>query len=82
MMKLERDWTADAACADTDTPDAFHASKKTARLAVRAAKQLCKRCPVQQQCLDDALERDDRFGIWGGLDEVERSFLRRRGRHT
>jgi WhiB family redox-sensing transcriptional regulator len=33
---------------------------------------------VQAECLEYALANDERFGIWGGLDERERRRLRRR----
>jgi WhiB family redox-sensing transcriptional regulator len=34
---------------------------------------------VRAECLDFALENDERFGIWGGLSERERRKFRRRG---
>lgn len=42
------------------------------------AKKLCASCPVVEQCLDWALENNERFGIWGGLTERERRRMRRR----
>jgi len=42
------------------------------------AKAVCGHCPVQRECLDYALARDERYGIWGGmtikgrLREIER----------
>jgi WhiB family redox-sensing transcriptional regulator len=33
---------------------------------------------VQGECLDYALDNDERFGIWGGLSERERRRLKRR----
>lgn len=44
----------------------------------RAAKAVCRRCPVREECLDAALERDELFGIWGGLSRAERAALKRR----
>jgi WhiB family redox-sensing transcriptional regulator len=44
-------------------------------LIIREAKTYCARCPVQQICLDAALETNSRFGIWGGLTEDEREPL-------
>jgi WhiB family redox-sensing transcriptional regulator len=32
---------------------------------------------VVPQCLESALEHDERFGIWGGLSEPERRRLKR-----
>ena len=37
-----------------------------------AAKAVCEACPVRQECLDDAIEQNERFGIRGGLSYKER----------
>lgn len=42
-----------------------------------AAKRLCRGCDVQQECLDDALEREEEFGVWGGHDTRERRTILR-----
>jgi WhiB family redox-sensing transcriptional regulator len=42
------------------------------------AKKLCASCPVREDCLEAALGRHESYGIWGGLNELERrAFLRR-----
>lgn len=66
-------WQADALCAQTD-PEAFFPEKGG---STRDAKQICQSCEVRAQCLEYALERDERFGIWGGLSERERRKLRK-----
>ncbi|MBD2758238.1 WhiB family transcriptional regulator [Yimella sp. cx-573] len=33
---------------------------------VEFAKALCSTCPLQQQCLAGALERQEPWGVWGG----------------
>lgn len=43
---------------------------------VMAAKAVCARCPVREQCLAEALARIP-YGIAGGLTEHERRTLRR-----
>ena len=43
--------------------------------AVRRAKQICGRCGLRAECLADALRRDERHGVWGGLTELERYLL-------
>lgn len=35
------------------------------------AKALCFSCPVRKECLQDALDTSERFGIRGGVDEQE-----------
>jgi len=66
-------WQVDALCAQTD-PEAFFPEKGG---STRDAKRICTGCEVKAQCLDYALQNDERFGIWGGLSERERRRLRR-----
>lgn len=40
-----------------------------------AAKEICRNCPVQTDCLDYALRIRESHGIWGGLNEFERKQL-------
>ena len=67
-------WQTDALCAQTD-PEAFFPEKGG---STRDAKRICTSCDVRAECLDYALENDERFGIWGGLSERERRKLKRR----
>jgi WhiB family transcriptional regulator, redox-sensing transcriptional regulator len=67
-------WQSDALCARTD-PEAFFPEKGG---STRDAKKICTSCEVRSQCLEYALQNDERFGIWGGLSERERRKLRRR----
>lgn len=65
-------WQDRALCAQTD-PEAFFPGKGG---STRKAKRLCVGCEVRAECLEYALSRDERFGIWGGLSERERRRLR------
>ena len=67
-------WQAEALCAQTD-PEAFFPEKGG---STRDAKRVCQGCTVRDECLEYALEKDERFGIWGGLSERERRKLKRR----
>ncbi|MEY4397221.1 MAG: Transcriptional regulator WhiB [Actinomycetota bacterium] len=67
-------WQADALCSQTD-PEAFFPEKGG---STRDAKRICSQCTVRDECLEFALENDERFGIWGGLSERERRKFRRR----
>lgn len=67
------DWRTDALCAQTD-PEAFFPAKGG---STRDAKRICQRCPERAECLEFALEHDERFGVWGGLSERERRRLRK-----
>jgi WhiB family redox-sensing transcriptional regulator len=67
-------WQSDSLCAQTD-PEAFFPEKGG---STRDAKKICASCEVRVQCLEYALQNDERFGIWGGLSERERRKLRKR----
>jgi WhiB family redox-sensing transcriptional regulator len=70
----ELGWQERALCAQTD-PEAFFPEKGG---STREAKRVCLVCPVRAECLEYALEHDERFGIWGGLSERERRKLKKR----
>ena len=67
-------WQERALCAQTD-PEAFFPEKGG---STREAKRVCLTCDVRQECLEYALQNDERFGIWGGLSERERRKLKKR----
>ena len=67
------EWHQRANCASTDG-DAFFPEKGQ---TTRQAKAVCRRCFVRLQCLDDAVARNERFGVLGGLTVNERDRIRR-----
>jgi WhiB family redox-sensing transcriptional regulator len=67
-------WQEQALCAQTD-PEAFFPEKGG---STREAKRICSGCEVRTECLEYALQQDERFGIWGGLSERERRKLKKR----
>jgi WhiB family redox-sensing transcriptional regulator len=69
----EPGWQDRALCAQTD-PEAFFPEKGG---STREAKRVCRSCEVRAECLEYALEHDERFGTWGGLSERERRRLKR-----
>jgi WhiB family redox-sensing transcriptional regulator len=69
-------WRMYALCAETD-PEAFFPDKGG---STREAKLVCRGCPVRGDCLEYALENEERFGIWGGLSERERRRVRQQRR--
>lgn len=61
-------WEAHAICREVDPELWFPEQGGHSHYASR----FCAQCPVQGECLDAALDRDERFGIWGGLNTRQR----------
>jgi WhiB family redox-sensing transcriptional regulator len=74
------DWRHNAGCRSEEAPDLFFPIGNTgpALLQIEEAKAVCRRCPVNEQCLQWALESGQDSGVWGGLSEDERRALKRR----
>ena len=72
-LPAEQSWHERALCAQTD-PEAFFPEKGG---STREAKKICVGCEVKGECLEYALQNDERFGIWGGLSERERRRVKR-----
>lgn len=64
-------WIEQALCSQAD-PEIFFPNKGG---TVRPAKSVCRRCPVRSDCLIDAIQHRDRFGIRGGFSERDRRRL-------
>jgi WhiB family redox-sensing transcriptional regulator len=65
-------WRDEALCAQTG-PEEFFPERGS---SVRQAKAVCAGCSVRRPCLEYALGRDERFGVWGGMSEHERRRLK------
>lgn len=67
------DWRHEAACLDED-PELFFPNPATGLvgLQIDAAKAVCQRCSVVDQCLSFAVRVGLEAGVWGGLSEQER----------
>ena len=69
--------TTDAACQNRFSD--FFPERGTAQISARDAKKICNGeadgpvCPIREKCLEYALDRKERFGIWGGKSERERA---------
>lgn len=66
------EWEDKALCA-TVGGDAWYPEKGESTFD---AKKICRLCEVRLECLQAALDRDERFGVWGGLSERERRKLK------
>lgn len=88
-VNAEREkWKTQAKCMrQQEDPELFFPEKGGAALAqAKAAKAVCNGkdglpvCPVREQCRETALGDNERFGVWGGMSEQERTKERRRRR--
>ncbi|MGL4177518.1 MAG: WhiB family transcriptional regulator [Dermatophilaceae bacterium] len=70
------DWQVAALCAQVD-PELFFPEDGG---SAREALAVCLRCPVRAQCLEAALARGERFGVWGGMTPGRLARLRRERR--
>lgn len=41
------------------------------------ARKVCATCPHQAECADWAIEKNERFGMWGGLTPRDRITIRK-----
>ena len=74
---LVADWRDRAACAGH--PHAlFFPTGDDIEDIVERAQAICATCEVSEDCLEFALETNERTGIWGGITEEERKSLRRK----
>lgn len=70
------DWKAEGACNRPGVnPDLFY-PKSMNDPDAWAARKICQVCPVARECLADALETNDRYGIRAGLSPYQRSNLK------
>lgn len=72
----EMAWQVDAACAPRRTPEAAADEFFPAGQMPTAVRLACTACPVREQCLQYALDHDER-GIWGGTSDRQRAAMRR-----
>lgn len=73
LLRRPPDWTELASCADPRlNPSWWHSDRTDEQLAART---LCDICPVQYECLIDALLTAEPDGIRGGLDTTDRRRL-------
>ena len=68
-------WKADALCTP-ETRDLYFTTRGGQNEA-KTAKAICALCPVRDECLRYAVLTSQRYGIWGGLTELERRGLRK-----
>ncbi len=71
------DWRDQAACSGLPH-SLFFPVGDDLEVAIANAKRICAICPVTDDCLEFALETNEKAGIWGGTSEEDRKALRRK----
>jgi WhiB family redox-sensing transcriptional regulator len=78
-QRAEDSWQVKAACRGPQAavffPPAQFERKEDKLLREARAKEICLTCGVKKECLEYALSIREPHGIWGGLNEAERSRL-------
>jgi WhiB family transcriptional regulator, redox-sensing transcriptional regulator len=76
---ITTDWRNLAECRDSE-PSLFFPVGTTGPAIdqIEAAIAICSTCPVQESCLQYALETNQESGVWGGYAEDDRRRLRKR----
>jgi WhiB family redox-sensing transcriptional regulator len=64
----ERPWAVFAACKNETSMKFFPQNRKEEHEALA----VCAICPVVDDCLDHAIETNERYGVWGGTTERQR----------
>lgn len=68
-------WRLHGKCRDPKYSTSVWYPKPEDKAGLVLAISLCNLCPVQRQCLREALEQREDQGIWGGKSEKERKKL-------
>ena len=56
-------------------PPTVTETRRAKRRREARAKEICGTCPIVENCLSIALQRNEQHGIWGGYTEKERRVL-------
>jgi len=48
----------------------------TGKAITEAVKEMCNRCPVQNECLEFALAFPEHYGSWGGVSKEQREVIK------
>ncbi len=76
-LEVVADWRDEAACSGLPHSVFFPVGDDLEE-AIASAKEICAVCPVTDNCLEFALETNQKAGIWGGTSEEDRKALRRK----
>ncbi len=75
-------WQLQGLCRGVDSSMFFHPDGERGRARMQReqrAKDMCRRCPVIEECRSHAMDVGEPYGVWGGLSESERDLLLKGG---
>ncbi len=78
MSTHELEWRMLGACRGLDAGIFYPDNEDEAQIAT----QVCQQCGVQRACLEFALTKREKAGVWGGATERERRRILRQRRRT
>lgn len=78
LHPMNLSWRSKAACLGLEPLIFFPETEEEAE----SAKVVCAECPVQEACLEYALVRREKEGVWGGCTERERRRIIRQRRRS
>jgi len=78
MSPLEKAWRQRGACNGLDPSIFFPETEEQAS----QAKSICEECQVRVSCLEHALARQEKDGVWGGATDRERKRIIRQRRRS
>ena len=70
----------EAKCRGVD-PDLFY-PKRGDNYSVSQARLICNKCNIEDECLQYALDNNEKFGIWGGTSPRQRGKIKLQRRTT
>jgi WhiB family redox-sensing transcriptional regulator len=71
------EWYDKAAC-KAEGVETFYSDSPDKGINLRResnAKNVCRKCPVAAECLMHAIDKEEKFGVWGSFTPKERSTL-------
>lgn len=72
LLTFDDNWLEQAVCRNRDPELFFGLTDTMSAKEAERARAVCNDCAVRLQCLTWAMDRGERFGMWGGRTETER----------
>lgn len=66
-------WLPKALCRTENNDPRWWYPVRSGNEYAQRALVVCAKCPVREDCLEHALETEERHGIWGGMTERQRA---------